>query len=517
MNTIKKIFWITTLFLISISLSSGFASAWESLDNYVKGNLDYINTSSLPLKLREPYSSKNKKIYLIFGTTMALSPQSYSDSNLIRYISQNPSNFLGVFKNDTLAYIIDLSQSKYNKTCLPLEGKKEKLISSLYNIRKYPKTLTVLLGNSTNNQLPECYQNENFYIVPKTTLAATDAYQAYKYSSQILTNILNYPLNNNESLLKNLYNLVLDFTSYDYETLKKYGNWTSPKDMRPWLGTSVFLKNKVVCDGYVKAFYSLIKYFGLGNPIREVWKLQTPDAQSLGQAELLHSRIKLNWRYFDPTFDDMQDKNSSLYFDLSKTCFVINHYKEWREKLDTTSQRLKYITNNYWKLLNECPTILIKTTANDGTLAQLIQYHLNQGYSPNLISPFLCKEFNICINDSNPQKFVETLKKYTLTIFSWKTQHQISFKNLSLPTSSVASHPLSPSQTTQNTSAYQLSIKQKLKINIVLSNYFKKLPAYKKQTTKNRLKNLLELYKQKDLSPQKKAIIDYILEILPTL
>lgn len=517
MNTIKKTFSIGIIFSIFWTLGLWLVTAWESLDNYVKNNIDYISTSSLPLRLRKPYPSKNKKIYLVFGTTMALSPQNYNDASLIKYISQSPSNFLGVFQGDNLVYIIDLSKSKYSKTCLPVSDKKNKLISSLYNIKKYPKAITVLLGDPTSIQVPECYQNENFYIVPKTTLAATDAYQTYKYSQQISDNILNHPLSNQDSLLKNLYNLVLEFTSYDYETLKKYGNGTSPTDMTPWLGSSVFLKNKVVCDGYVKAFYRLIKYFGLGNPIREVGKLQTPDAQNLGQRELLHSRIKLNGRYFDPTFDDMQDKNSSLYFNLPRSCFVINHYKQWREKLDTTSQRLAYITNHYWELLNECPQIVIKTTANDGTLTQIIQHHLNQGYSPSLISPILCKEFNICLQTSEPQKFVETLKKYTLTISSWKKQHKISFKSLSLPSSTNVSHPLGPSQAQQNTSQYQLSLKQKLQINMILSDYFKKLPASEKDITKKRLKNILESYNLKNLSPQKRAIIDYILEILPSL
>ena len=189
MNTIKKKLLLSSAFLLLNALTSNFAYAGEKLDKYIKQNIDYITTSSLPLKLRKPYSSNNKKIYIIFGTTMALSPQSYDDDSLIRYISKNPSNFLGIFKDNSLAYIIDLSHSQYSKECLSIQNKREKLISSVYNIKKYPKSITVLLGESANNQIPECYQTKTFYLVPKTTLAATDAYQTYKYYQKILNNI----------------------------------------------------------------------------------------------------------------------------------------------------------------------------------------------------------------------------------------------------------------------------------------------------------------------------------------
>jgi len=86
-----------------------------------------------------------------------------------------------------------------------------------------------------------------------------------------------------------------------------------------------------------------------------------------------------------------------------------------------------------------------------------------------------------------------------------------------LPSSTNVSRPLGPSQAQQNTSQYQLSLKQKLQINMILSDYFKKLPASEKDITKKRLKNILESYNLKNLSPQKRAIIDYILEILPSL
>ena len=506
MNTIKKLSFLTIGVVLSLNLSQA-----QTLQNYVYQNLDYITAQSLPLKLRKGYQSNHYKNYIILGTTYALDTSTNSEDSLIRYISSNPSNFLWVIKDSKVSFLIDINKSRSNvDVCYNLTPTQSKLIGSIFNIQKFAKNNTILLGKTSSKS---CYQDSVFYYIPKTSLSFKDSYLAFSNSDKIIAKIKNHETNTDQSLLKNLYMLVLKSTSYDYETLKQYGNGVAPTNLTPWLGSSVLLNQKVVCDGYVKAFYMLIKYFGIGNPIREIGKLQTPDAQSLGQTELLHSRIRIGNKYYDPTFDDLQDQNDNpIYFGVNQTCFIINHYKDGWPKLDNSKQRIDYIKQHYFELTDQCPQITIRAAMNDLTIKELVQFSL-QVDDLAKTQDLLCQNFKICIDAKDKESFVQKLRSYSLSINKGDKTSTISFEDIKI----VPQNPqrtFAPSPKVQTTYTYNLSLKEKFKIRLILNKYLKK-HSDKADLIKQKLKQKINEYLQKkQLKPKTKAILEYILEVI---
>ena len=169
------------------------------------------------------------------------------------------------------------------------------------------------------------------------------------------------------SKLRKIYSYVTKKSSYSYETIYT-NNFT---DFSPWKVSSFFQWKKIVCDAYVKSIMLIANLYNLKLE-RELGRTQPLDAWNVPAQNQYHVWLSYNWKYFDPTFDDSWNKETTYYFNQTKTCFQLNHYQIWDILFETTSQRYDYIVKNENHLLAQCPGILKITLVNDDNLQKFL-------------------------------------------------------------------------------------------------------------------------------------------------
>ena len=150
-----------------------------------------------------------------------------------------------------------------------------------------------------------------------------------------LSEWLTLGLKSEEEKIKSIYNYILSNTEYtkkiDFNDAKIFS----------WIET--FNNNAWVCEWYVKLMTYMLLFSWINKS--EVIRWYVIDAQDF--PNIGHAWIKINWRYYDPTFDDpiwgLSDKEIGeyKYFNLPEDLFYVNRFNE-----DNLPENIKNMTSD---------------------------------------------------------------------------------------------------------------------------------------------------------------------------
>ncbi|MEF2175217.1 MAG: hypothetical protein V3575_01990 [Candidatus Absconditabacteria bacterium] len=514
------------LILLSLIIGANCIAQGKSIRETIIDNHEYFELQENNyIRLKEYKTNYGKKVYIVGGINY------YDVSNFDTYnnifnsgVLQVQDSFF-VLTSDGKNQGISKSNNYFNKNqCLELD-------KDTYNLLKNHIEALILPAESVygivDGEIP-CYKYGSNLIFSSNSMYDDDLYYFVKNSSSISNEIKSIPIKsvynqNKLDLLYSVYKYILSSTDYNYKVLE---NLSAYSDIYyPWYASSVFQKYKVVCDGYVRAFMLILNFNGI-NAQRIVGEIQPIDNTELNAQGLLHSWLKVDDYYYDPTFDDSDGKESFDYFHKPKECFNLNHYTTGWILFETYDKRYNYIKNNGRFLIENCIEILRNSLYNDDKLVSFIRYSL-ENYSLEINKKLVCSIFDECSNSFNTnQEIVDKISKYILTYNSGngikKYYLNEEFKGLKVQTNILNTNKdidkVSAISSTQAPIAYNLSIKDKefidnffQKIESKLSTYSnnKKLVYYINLT--NKLENIITT---KRLSIRNKSLLEYLNKLI---
>lgn len=493
---------------------------WQNVrDTITKNNEYFYLQDSTYLRLKEYKTNLGNKVYIVWG----ISYYDIKDENFYNTIFKNwiltKQDSFFVLTKEWQNQWISKSDNLFNSNlCLTINYDTYKLLTNHIEALVIPKWFVYWI---IDWELP-CYSYWNNLVFSSNSMYDEDLYYFVKNSTAISKEIKSIPITikynqNKLDLLYSVYKYILSSTDYNYEALN---NLNSYKHIYyPWHASSVFQKYKVVCDWYIRAFMFILNFNWVKSE-RIVWRIQPIDNNELNSQDLLHSWLKVDTHYYDPTFDDSDWKISFDYFHKPLECFNLNHYTTWWTLFDTYDKRYNYIKNNWRFLIENCIEILRSSLYNDDKLVLFIKYSL-ENYSLDTNKKLMCSLFEECSNNfKSNQELVDKISNYLLTYSSalWIKKYNLKeeLKNFKVNT------PIIPNKDNNTTSAvlskpqiqtYQLTNNDKLFIDTFFQKIEGKVSKYqsdKKLTYYKNLSSKLEVIINKKISAKNKALLNYL-------
>ncbi len=409
----KKIFFL--FLFLSCWIQIAFA---DSLVETVKQQVEYIESDNELFHSME-YVSNRWNSYYFFGDYYYKTISTLQDIKVGYIEPWLVNNYLfSIQWNKIIA--IDKTKKTDISPCKTMNTKQ------LQHIAAYPWTIKV---NNYQNSIIwtkidpniSCFINSSVLYFSNNIKSALDLKYLYSNTEKVESIVKKIPVWDTKStILKNIYHFVTNTSSYDDDALqtlasqKSNNNWG---DYSPFRLESFFEGKKIVCDGYSSTTAFLNTYLGIPSTV-VVWNIQPIENTNTAIEWIGHSWVKVWNSFYDPTFDDSNDKNTTYYFQKDKTCFNLDHYMSWRISINTPSERILYIKNNFTHLLSKCPDIMKNTLLKDQSLVDIIKYSL-QNYSFAINKNFLCKISDMCsISAKSNSELINILKNITITTYN---------------------------------------------------------------------------------------------------
>lgn len=400
-----------------MSLISWYTYAQDFFD-YIKTNYEYIQLQD-QIFSNEPYvSNKDNTYYFLWSVSLYEISDFQSYYNINRFLGFDSNTFFVKIENEDKFYVLQKKENIADSwNCENLDNIPNEFLSNHTDLIKIDNDNTVLLWKNKTDKT--CFSKDWVVFLPKNDFVDYDIQYFRENYSQIndvidKINSKISPDNQNDDTIKLIYDYIIENTSYNYDVVEDLNNL--PNDMYPWRIWWFFDWLNVVCDWYVKVFVFLAGIMWL-EAERVVGEVQPIVKNELDLEEYLHSWIKIEDKYYDPTFDDTENPNWYNYFWKSKKCFNINHYKDWWINFSNYDERFEYLKNNADYIISNCPWILVSALVNDWNLNKFLTYVVKEK-SSNKIEKIFCYMWVCDIQFDNLES--KKWKQISYTIWSEK-------------------------------------------------------------------------------------------------
>ncbi len=396
----------------------------NQLENKIKEDYEYINIYD-EIYSNNEYTSNFNNTYFFFGGLRFFEIKEKIEIQQIKeQLDLSKQDIFFLLKwDEKLLVQKEENKIELSNSCTTINDFQDEIFSAYEN--------SFLIPNHSDKFFvwqwePTCYLHKDNLYLPNNNFAQIDMdffVNNYEKVKESIDKISKEYKKNNENKKKLIYKYIIDNTDYDYDILDQLDDL--PSDMDPWRVSSFFQWKNLVCDGYVKTFLLISRLLGIEWE-RIVWQVQPTSQTDVRLEDYLHSWIKINWKYYDPTFDDWQMLNNDQYFGVWQTCLNLTHYKErtgWYLFKDF-DDRFDYISNNTSHLIENCPWILYESLSQGSDLIEFVNYYINNYNDLEKISNFLCEYLNICdLPTSNKEKLVKELWNYKIEFqINWQTK-----------------------------------------------------------------------------------------------
>lgn len=248
-----------------------------------------------------------------------------------------------LFKDDYWLFLSDLNLNwiSLNRDLLFLNDWKFNFVKDYEKIRLISKNIISSVKNK------ELFLTELIDDKKKLSTNYDKDFERLKKLSFSITN----NLSSDENKIKNIYNRVIQNT--------KYSSNINLNDSKIFSWIETYKNNDWVCEWYIKLVTYMLLFVGFEDI--ETIRWYVIDAEDF--PSIWHAWLKINWYYYDPTFDDpiwaIKDRKFKefKYFKLPKDLMYVNRFdsldlpKEYKTMTKTEINTI--IFNNLCKLINK--------------------------------------------------------------------------------------------------------------------------------------------------------------------